>query len=208
MFKKIHFDDKAIILCEKVGTKVKGIMGQDYTILENPDWETVEHTIKQITTIQFTTVAIVCADVAQMYMQISTLFTPIAAAGGLVQNEAKAVLFIYRLGKWDLPKGKIEQQEGKKEAALREVEEETRAQNLRITKKITETYHTYEAHGKHYLKTTYWYHFIAIGEQHLKPQVEENITALEWVPTSNIKIPMENTYASIKEVVAAYFDEP
>jgi hypothetical protein len=34
--------------------------------------------------------------------------TLIEAAGGLVKNENKDFLFIYRNDKWDLPKGKIE----------------------------------------------------------------------------------------------------
>jgi hypothetical protein len=47
------------------------------------------------------------------------------AGGGLVYNEKNQVLFIFRNGKWDLPKGGIEKGEAIEETAMREVEEET-----------------------------------------------------------------------------------
>ena len=46
------------------------------------------------------------------------------AAGGWVVNEFNEVLWIFRLGFWDLPKGKVETNENIKECAIREVIEE------------------------------------------------------------------------------------
>ena len=46
-------------------------------------------------------------------------------AGSLVINEKKELLLIYRKGKWDFPKGKVEKNEKKKTGALREASEET-----------------------------------------------------------------------------------
>ncbi|MFM8758223.1 MAG: NUDIX domain-containing protein, partial [Methylophilaceae bacterium] len=43
------------------------------------------------------------------------------AAGGLVENELGQVLMIFRRGKWDLPKGKLDPNESIDECALREV---------------------------------------------------------------------------------------
>ena len=34
------------------------------------------------------------------------MFKVVKAAGGVIENENKQILFIYRLKKWDLPKGK------------------------------------------------------------------------------------------------------
>ena len=45
------------------------------------------------------------------------------AGGGLVYNAKKEVLFIFRNGKWDLPKGGIEKGEAIEDTAMREVEE-------------------------------------------------------------------------------------
>ncbi len=49
----------------------------------------------------------------------------ILAAGGLVLNEKGEVLFMFRKGKWDLPKGKLDPGETMDACALREVMEET-----------------------------------------------------------------------------------
>ncbi|MEI6852631.1 MAG: NUDIX domain-containing protein [Bacteroidota bacterium] len=67
----------------------------------------------------------------------------IHAAGGLVKNENGEMLFIFRNGKWDLPKGHIEKSEKPRNAAIREVKEETGLSEVIIRKKIGETYHTY-----------------------------------------------------------------
>src|SRR4051794_38766340 len=51
-------------------------------------------------------------------------YTLIEASGGLVQNSKGEYLVIYRRGKWDLPKGKLEYDETPEQAGIREVEEE------------------------------------------------------------------------------------
>jgi hypothetical protein len=51
-------------------------------------------------------------DLEQLYEHFSSLFQIIEAAGGLVKNKNDEWLFIFRNGKWDLPKGKIEKGEG------------------------------------------------------------------------------------------------
>src|SRR5690606_730534 len=57
------------------------------------------------------------------------------AGGGLVYNDKGEALFIFRNGKWDLPKGGIEKGEEIDYTALREVEEETGCQKLLISRK-------------------------------------------------------------------------
>jgi 8-oxo-dGTP pyrophosphatase MutT (NUDIX family) len=46
----------------------------------------------------------------------------IIAAGGLVLNEDKEILMIFRRGFWDLPKGKLDPDETIEHCALREVQ--------------------------------------------------------------------------------------
>src|SRR5690606_39248757 len=58
----------------------------------------------------------------------------VTAAGGMVFNDKKEILFIYRNKRWDQPKGKIEKGETLEESAIREVEEETGIQDLKITR--------------------------------------------------------------------------
>ena len=147
-------------------------------------------------------------DVFEFFKKISDSFTSIEAAGGIVQNTKKEVLFIQRLGKWDLPKGKIEKGENPQVAAEREITEETGVKNLNLTEAICKTYHIYFAFEKWYLKTTYWFHFTTSGKQKLFAQAEENITEVKWIPTIDVKKPMANTYQNIKDVIATYFDKP
>src|SRR2546430_1719323 len=48
----------------------------------------------------------------------------IEASGGLVTNNKGEYLIIFRHGKWDLPKGKMEADETAESAAIREIQEE------------------------------------------------------------------------------------
>ncbi|QQS63451.1 MAG: NUDIX domain-containing protein [Chitinophagaceae bacterium] len=63
-------------------------------------------------------------------------FKIVEAAGGIVQNENKEILFIYRRNKWDLPKGKIEKKELPENAAAREIEEETGIKTFILKRKL------------------------------------------------------------------------
>ena len=130
-----------------------------------------------------------------------SLFTRIAAAGGLVRNESGEMLFIFRLGKWDLPKGKLAEKETPEAAALREVKEETGLQEIRITGLLPSTFHIYTRKGKQILKRTYWFAMEAKGAQSLIPQTEEDISEVRWISRGELEKVLENTYGSIKEVV-------
>ena len=54
---------------------------------------------------------------------LNTQIKEISAGGGVVFNEFNEVLFIYRRGFWDLPKGKIDPGETIEQTAVREVED-------------------------------------------------------------------------------------
>ena len=55
-----------------------------------------------------TNAVIVCVeDVEHAFKIFKTNFKLIQAAGGIVINAKNQKLFIYRLGKWDLPKGRV-----------------------------------------------------------------------------------------------------
>ncbi len=107
-------------------------------------------------------------------------FQKVEAGGGVVVAPSGKVLFILRLGHWDLPKGKIDPGEDPPTAALREVREETGIQTLRLGDPLPTTYHTYKsASGKRMLKVTFWFKMFA-EEQPLHPQIEEDIAAAVW----------------------------
>ena len=135
-------------------------------------------------------------------------FTTIEAAGGIVQNKKKELLFIYRRKKWDLPKGKLEKNESPETCAAREIEEETGVKNLLLKHKIGETYHVYEENKTMILKTSHWFYFTSTGKQNTAAQTEEDITEVKWIHTRNIKEPMANTYQNIKDILSVFFDTP
>lgn len=144
----------------------------------------------------------VIADNPERIFKIFVKFnTLIEAAGGLVLNKNNKVLFIFRRGKWDLPKGKIEKGENPEIAAIREVEEECGLSNLTITKLLDTTYHTYKLKGKDILKRTYWFEMLHDGLQEPIPQTEEEITEAIWFEPDNYEKVIQNTFPSIIEVM-------
>jgi 8-oxo-dGTP pyrophosphatase MutT (NUDIX family) len=125
------------------------------------------------------------------------------AAGGLVENEKGQILFMFRRGKWDLPKGKLDPGETLEECALREVTEETGVERLELRKFLLQTLHEYEELGKVIQKKTHWFHMAAASHQTLVPQTEEDITELRWIAPENFEIVLRNTYPAIVEVLRA-----
>jgi len=122
----------------------------------------------------------------------------VEAAGGLVLNGKKEILFIRRNSKWDLPKGKIEKNETHVEAAIREVEEETGVKNLEIKKFLTTTYHVFKRNGKLKLKVTYWYQMYTDYSGPLIPQEKEGIKKARWKNFGKSQKALQDSYENIK----------
>lgn len=129
-------------------------------------------------------------------------YTLIQAAGGLVKNEKNEYLLIFRNGRWDLPKGKLEVNEKLEDAALREVEEECGLANLTLGAKLQTTFHTYEMKGVKVLKDSHWYNMGYTGSATLKPQTDEGIEKVEWMNLEQIKEVRTNTYGSIDDILS------
>ena len=120
------------------------------------------------------------------------------AGGGFVYNKKGEVLFIFRNGKWDLPKGGIEKGEDIEATAMREVEEETGVSGLKIVKKLTKTYHVFKRNGRYKLKQTYWFEMKTNFEGTPEGQIEEGIEKVAWIKPSEIESILENSYENIK----------
>ncbi len=137
-------------------------------------------------------------------LTFKSLFVNIEAAGGLVKNAQNEILFIYRLNKWDLPKGKKELNETSENTALREVKEECGIHNLKIIRALATTYHIYIMNNQKILKTTYWFEMLTSSNQKLTPQLEEDIQKVCWFNNTEVNdIVLQNTYQTIKEVLIA-----
>lgn len=130
-----------------------------------------------------------------------THFVPIEAAGGVVFNQLKELLLIKRMGKWDLPKGKIDAGESIEEAALREVEEECGIAQLKVIKPLPSTYHTYKMHNHRFLKITWWFQMSTTDNRPLVPQTEEQITEAIWMPSQKLNPTDLDTYQSIRDLL-------
>lgn len=125
----------------------------------------------------------------------------IEAAGGLIKKGDK-YLFIYRLGKWDLPKGKLDKGEGIREAAIRECEEECGIDELKIEHALSPTFHVYKYKSKLALKRTHWFFMSSTSTKVLKPQLEENIEEVKWFGMDEINsIVKKNSYYTILDVI-------
>lgn len=137
----------------------------------------------------------------KLLKQFLKLLPNVVAGGGKVYNDKGAVLFIYRNGKWDLPKGKTEGNETIEETAIREVSEETGVNGLRITKSLPTTYHIFKRNGRYKIKVTYWFEMKTSFKGKLWPQENEGITKVQWLDKKEIKDAMKNSYANIKQLV-------
>jgi ADP-ribose pyrophosphatase YjhB (NUDIX family) len=138
---------------------------------------------------------------AKLKSDFKSHFTEIEAGGGLVKNEKNEYLFIYRRGSWDLPKGKIESNETKREATLREITEETGVKKMLIIEKLMITRHTYRSNvGKRIIKKSHWY-LIETKKQALVPQLDEDIERVEWMTLDRFFSKKREVYPNILEVL-------
>lgn len=122
----------------------------------------------------------------------------VIAAGGLVLNPKGDTLFIFRNGKWDLPKGKVDKGEAISDAAVREVEEETGVKKLKLDQFIKKTYHIFKRNGVYKLKETHWYLMQTKYSGKLEPQCNEGIEKAVWLDEAEAKKALENSYENIK----------
>ena len=120
------------------------------------------------------------------------------AGGGLVYNKNGDVLFIFRNGKWDLPKGGTEKGEDIEQTSMREVEEETGVNGLKIIKKLQKTYHIFKRNGVYKLKITHWFEMQTDFEGITEGQIDEGIDKVEWKNPTQIQEALKNSYENIK----------
>tara|TARA_B110000459_G_scaffold202064_1_gene254233 strand:- start:1180 stop:1650 length:471 start_codon:yes stop_codon:yes gene_type:complete len=128
-------------------------------------------------------------------------FRLIYAGGGVVYNSNNEVLMIFRNDKWDLPKGKQEENETIESCALREVEEECGITNLILKEKIIDTYHTYEQDNIQFLKKTSWFKMFSDKNEKLIPQLSEGISKVKWIKIDNIDFYLNNSFKTISDVL-------
>lgn len=202
-FFTIYLNERPLILCPRqrdIPTEYK-----DAPVCPNPDAAAISQTLQALESGEIASAVFVQADTQRLLEAIKQHFKVLVAAGGLITNPEGEILLMFRRGKWDLPKGKLDEGETLEECAVREVQEETGLQEVELKKHLITTCHTYDdGHTRRAtLKVTDWYLLTAPGNQKLVPQTVEQITKIEWAKPADFEKYMSNTFGAIHDVIKA-----
>ena len=191
---KIFYLDKPIVITDvKSDNKnVHNIKFKDFNL---------KKALKNLSKTNISSIRIIGKDKEKLLKKFLKLLPKIIAAGGKVLNQKGEILFIFRNNKWDLPKGKAEDNESIADTAIREVKEETGVTKLVITKPLEITYHIFKKNNTFRLKVTYWFEMKSMADNQLTPQVEEGITRAEWINNSEIDKIKKKCYANIRLLI-------
>jgi 8-oxo-dGTP pyrophosphatase MutT (NUDIX family) len=202
MYIKIYFNDKPLFLCDEVDEIIQPYVHQDDAVfIDELNSHTVKSMIHEIAQPEIHAGVFYHAGLEELKKAFFKKFTFIQAAGGLVFNEKKQILIIFRRGKWDLPKGKLDKGESIEACAVREVEEECGIHDTRLLGPLTTTYHVYDEFGKHILKESHWFRMHSPGEQALVPQLAEQITAIEWTDATRRAELLKSSYPLVASLL-------
>lgn len=202
MFIKIYFNDKPLFLCDNVDDAIQPYVHHDDAVfIDELNTHTIKAMIHEMEQEKVHAGVFFHPDMEALKKAFFKKFTVIQAAGGLVKNESDEALLIFRRGKWDLPKGKLDEGETLEECAVREVEEETGLKNVQLLSPLMITYHTYHEGARFILKESYWYSMKVKGGQLLTPQTEEDIHEIKWVSIEGLDQYMHKSYPSVADVL-------
>lgn len=149
---------------------------------------------------RFDAVVLYADDFDSMVDDFRHLYEVVLAAGGVVFNEQEEIALIFKRGLWDLPKGKINEEETAEEAALREVREETGLKELDLGPFLSHSYHTYQRDDARKLKKTVWF-LMHSGQRELHPQTEEQIQEARWTDPVAFLDQSGTTYPSVQTLL-------
>ena len=202
MYLKIFFDNKPLFLCDKIDETTEPYVHHDDAVfIDELDIHTVKTMIHEMQEPEVHAGVFLNADLEALKKEFWKKFKIVKAAGGLVVNEENKILMIFRRGKWDLPKGKLDKGETLEQCAVREVEEETGLTNITLQSPLIITYHTYHEGSKFVLKESYWYNMKVSGIQNLTPQTEEDISAIKWATFTEAEELFPECFPSVVDVI-------
>ena len=194
---RIYFNDKALSIFSDSET----VAADEQTyMIRNAGEKNIAEAVEKIQTSD--SVTLVSSDPDKLFRSLKEKFRIIQAAGGFVYDKDQ-VLFIFRKGKWDLPKGKLDEGESLETCAVREVEEETGTKNIRLRELLHVSYHTYTEKDKNILKETYWYLMEGDASLPVVAQKDEGIDECIWIRKDSLEQYLSNSYELIREVVEA-----
>lgn len=201
MQQTIFFKNRALVVTDDEGELRKNATQYaDAVFIHEPPSGPLQQIIRQMQPAEQHMV-IITRQVPKVMDELKRLVQTIPAAGGLVYNQHKELLLIFRRGKWDLPKGKLDEGESMEACALREVKEETGINQLELDRPLLITYHTYMENDRLVLKESHWFLMHSTATNQLVPQADEDIEKCEWVLAGNLRPYLDNTHPSIVEVI-------
>jgi len=189
---KVYLNNKTIILTDDLGQNPNTFF-YDVVVLDE-----IIHRLQHT---EIEKIYLYSPNLSNAWKNFKKHFDVIEAAGGLVKNNQNQFLFIYRNGKWDLPKGKMEKGEQPDETAIREVQEECGIKNINIDKFLFDTYHLFNENRKKRLKITHWFLMNEGEKSSLLPQTEEGIEKVEWIDIKQNPEILQNSYENIKMLI-------
>lgn len=194
----IYINERPLIIANENTILPSGY--DDAAIFLAPDDAMISRTIDQLDKNELPKAVFRHSNPVSLFNRVKDHFTVFEAAGGLISNPAEEVLLMFRRGKWDLPKGKLDEGETLEACALREVQEETGLHNISLDGKITETFHYYPWKNKKVLKHSHWYRMRFTGTELTIPQIEEDIMDIQWIRPENLGKYMQYSYQNIIDV--------
>lgn len=199
---KIYFGNKPVYLCDTLTPELNLIKDSADTIfIDNLSNYKLQQLSREIEKPEHKQGLIYFKDFTALKKAFFSHFLVIKAGGGLIQNKKEEILLIFRRGKWDLPKGKLDDNESIEECALREVREETGLNEIKLGNKISITYHSYVERGTLILKESHWYAMESIGNEMLVPQTEEGISEIIWVKKEDLEKYTSNIFPALIDVL-------
>ena len=205
MYIKIYFGDKPLFLCSEVDETIQPYVHHDDAVfIDELNTHTIKAMIHEMELPQIHAGVFYDAELEELKKAFWKKFTLVKAAGGLVVNENNEMLMIFRRGKWDLPKGKLDKGETLEQCAVREAEEETGLKNISLLSPLFTTYHTYHEGSKFILKESYWYRMKVSGKQNLRPQTEEDIHEIRWAKRKEAEALFPQCFPSVIDVIKEF----
>jgi 8-oxo-dGTP pyrophosphatase MutT (NUDIX family) len=202
MFIKIYFNEKPLFLCDAVDSTIEPYLHHDDAVfIDELNAHTVKTMIHEMQLPKVHAGIFLHPNLEELKKAFMKKFTFIQAAGGLVVNDLDEIMLIFRRGKWDLPKGKLDKGETLEACALREVEEETGVTGVILVGPLIVTYHTYHEGSKFILKESHWFSMRSTGHQQLQPQIEEDILEIRWVQPGQLTQYLSNSFPSVIDVL-------
>jgi len=198
---KIYFNNRFVVLSNSVPENPEQKYGLFYKYNGRKQLYKIIHEFEKNENIP--SLLLVHSDLKKLWKKFKGYFKYIKAGGGFVRNELGEFLVIKRRGVWDLPKGKKSKKESIKQAALREVSEESGIRSLKVVSYLHTTYHTYMLKGRTALKKTKWYVMRTSSEEKLIPEKREKITKIKWVSPEEADTIIKDTFPSVADVITA-----